>query len=535
MSPTPLSALGQVIAHARMGALDQAWRLFRAAGLEGASDDAAVLSVKGRLFKDEARRAPDEASRRAFFARAAEAYGQAGAIAWATYPLINAASLSLLAGDEGRARALAEKVLARLDQGDHEPDTPYWREATRAEAELLLGRTHEAWLTLQGALALAPHAWEDHAATLRQFSLILAERGEDEAWLEPLRPPRVLHYAGRLGAAPDDPELQRRLADLLERERVGFAWGALAAGADILIAEALLARGAELSLVLPVSREAFRTASVAPLGGDWPARYDAVLARASQVTVSPGGTDPLTDQSAALAALAAMGRAVMQSRVLATEPLQLILDDGQAGADASPPAGSRWSAQTWRASGRRTVWLDTPAGPAPPAAALPSDDAARTLAVLAIDLSACGPPAMTLSRLTDRLAKAGAPAVLLAPVWTGTALALCFDSPDAALAAARTLSGVAGEAAFGAAFGIVRSAAGPAGSDLTLGPAVDHALRLAQAAGPGGMLAETGFAAALALASGPLDPLPCEPAGELPSPAGADPDADPSVFSLRLS
>ncbi len=77
-----------IIAHARAGALDHALRLFQDAGLDAVTDDAAVLSLKGRLLKDQGRRAGGE-QRRAFYARSAEAYGAAGAMNWATYPLIN--------------------------------------------------------------------------------------------------------------------------------------------------------------------------------------------------------------------------------------------------------------------------------------------------------------------------------------------------------------------------------------------------------------------------------------------------------------
>jgi hypothetical protein len=46
-----------VIAFARSGSLDQAWRLFRGLGFDNANDDPAALSVRGRLLKDSALRA----------------------------------------------------------------------------------------------------------------------------------------------------------------------------------------------------------------------------------------------------------------------------------------------------------------------------------------------------------------------------------------------------------------------------------------------------------------------------------------------
>lgn len=510
-----------IIAHARAGALDHALRLFQDAGLDAVTDDAAVLSLKGRLLKDQGRRATGE-QRRAFYARSAEAYGAAGAMNWATYPLINAASLSLLAGEPERAAALAQKVLDRLDQGDAEPDTPWWREATRAEAELLLGRTHEAWLTLQGAVALAPRAWEDHASTLRQFALILEAQGAPADWLEPFRPPRSLHFAGHLGVDPDDADLAAAVAQILEVENIGFGYGALAAGADIIIAEALLARGAELHLLLPAGRTAFRAASVEGLGQGWTERFDAVLARAYTITIIDGlagRPDPL---SLKLAARAAMGRAAMQARLLASEAVQLTLPETDA-------AFTSWAREVWTAAGHRGLSLAAPrVGALPPAIRLETPQGARIVAVLA--LAPCDGEAETLA---PALLAALAPTVLAgpaAPVWTGQALLLSFETCEQAVAAARLASPILGAGRIAAAAGIGRDVSG-----LLMGRPITIANRLLASVPPGAALVDALFASLLA--AGPDgEAVPCEPVGELP-PMGAeqpDDDIDRGVYSLRI-
>ncbi|MDB5471318.1 MAG: hypothetical protein JWR84_2878 [Caulobacter sp.] len=513
-----------IIAHARAGALDHALRLFRDAGLDAVTDDAAVLSLKGRLLKDQGRRAEGE-ERRALYGRSAEAYGAAGAMNWATYPLINAASLSLLAGEPARAAALAEKVLARLDQGDAEPDTPYWREATRAEAELLLGRTHEAWLTLQGAVELAPRAWEDHASTLRQFALILEAQGSPADWLEPFRPPRALHFAGHLGVDPHDSGLAARVAEILERENVGFGYGALAAGADIVIAEALLARGAELHLVLPGARAAFRAASVEAFGpesGDgWGMRFDAVLGRAETVAVVAGLGERPDPLSLKLAGRAAMGRAAMQARLLAGEAIQLTLPDE---ADGSPSLTS-WAREVWTAAGRRALTLAAPRSRALPAgAALDAPEGAVITAVLVL-----APEAGRADTVVPALL-----AVLGAgdrdPVWTGQALLLAYPTCEQALAAARIASPILGAGRMAGAAGVAREVLG-----LLMGRPVETAARLLASVPPGAALVDAVFASLLA--AGPEgESVPCEPVGELP-PRDADQpgdDIDPGVYSLNL-
>src|SRR6185436_11192482 len=96
---------------ARAGALDHAWAQFAAAGYDARGDDPAALTVKGRLLKDHALRASDEAARRRFYLQSAECYRASAALQPATYPLINAATLSLLSGDRAQAEEIAREVL----------------------------------------------------------------------------------------------------------------------------------------------------------------------------------------------------------------------------------------------------------------------------------------------------------------------------------------------------------------------------------------------------------------------------------------
>jgi tetratricopeptide (TPR) repeat protein len=298
------SSLSTVLALARAGALDRAWDCFAAAGFDNAPEEPAALAVKGRLLKDRAARAQGDEQRRLWL-RSAEAYRRSADLRPSTYPLINAATLLLLAGEPGQAQEAARNVLDRIAREPEEPETPYWRAATRAEALLLSDRRSEAEEALAEAMAEAPQAWEDHASTLRQFLLIHQALGQDAAWLEMLRPPRSLHFSGRIEVA-DAAEVTSAAADLLARERIGFGYGALAAGADIIVAEALLAAGAELHVVLPSDAESFARHSVDPYGTDWRRRFDAALAAAATVypvrplRTAPGtGTIQHADQVAA--------------------------------------------------------------------------------------------------------------------------------------------------------------------------------------------------------------------------------------------
>ncbi len=306
MTATPLST---IIALARAGALDHAWAQYCAAGYDRDDGDPAALTVKGRLLKDHALRAEGE-TRRAYYLRSAEAYRQAAALQPATYPLINAATLSLLSGDREQAAEIAREVLERIAAEPDEPETPYYRAATEAEALLLLGRRAEARAALETAVAAAPRAWEDHGSTLRQFVAIEAAFGGDPAWLDLLRPPASLSWQN-IG--------EETLAELLERvvarERVGFAFGPLAGEQDLTVAEALLGEDIELHLVLAAGRDSLGVARD---------RLEAVLAAAeSVIQVRPA--DGVADaRRALLAAWIARGAALLNAERLMSTALPVV-------------------------------------------------------------------------------------------------------------------------------------------------------------------------------------------------------------------
>lgn len=318
---TLLQSLTPILALARAGAGERAWESFAAAGLDRTADSPAALTLKGRLLKDQAASATG-ATRSALLRGAAEAYAAAAALAPATYPLINAATLSLLGGAPARAAQFATETLALLDSGAHEPDTRYWLGATRAEALLLLDREIEARAALRDAIAGTPRAWEDHAVTIRQFRLILAEQGKPAAWLDACRPPPTLHFAGPIGIAENDPRLEAALDAALDAIAPGLAVGALAAGFDIVAAERLVRAGAELHVMLPGAVDAFVDASVAPAGVAWRARFDTLLAAAASVETLDLPTG-LSAGAAMLAEEMALGCAVRSARSFGVDAVML--------------------------------------------------------------------------------------------------------------------------------------------------------------------------------------------------------------------
>ncbi|NIQ58074.1 MAG: hypothetical protein GWN85_32795, partial [Gemmatimonadetes bacterium] len=106
------------------------------------------------------------------------------------------------------------------------------------------------------ALARAGDSGErDHAAratTMKQLTLICGLRGIDTGVLDPIRNPPVVHFCGHRIAAPDrsgrfeadeEPRVAAELREVFAGLRPGVVFGSLAAGADILAAEAALEAG----------------------------------------------------------------------------------------------------------------------------------------------------------------------------------------------------------------------------------------------------------------------------------------------------
>jgi hypothetical protein len=311
---------------ARAGDTERAWELFAQAGLAAETAHADTLTLKGRLFKDRALKAAAE-ERSSLLQAAAHAYLCAADAAPATYPLINAATIALLDGNRAQAAELASRVLAMLDEGAHEPETAYWLNATRAEACLLLGRNADAHAALAEAVRQAPRAWEDHASTLRHFRLILDMLGEPDGWLDAHRPPASIHFGGIILVAPDQGDGSARIAAAIEKLRPGFAFGALAAGADIMAAELLLDAGADLHLALPATIEAFRRDSVSSFGAHWERRFDRIIEDAQSID-ELDRLDAVSHAGVYVSDEMAMGMAIRQAAMLETGAAALRIGDG---------------------------------------------------------------------------------------------------------------------------------------------------------------------------------------------------------------
>lgn len=345
----------QVLALARMGDTERAMERFAAYGLDR-SPDPHHRAIGARLLKDRALDLSGGDKRRAALQEAFGAYHAIYAESGDPFPGINAATLALLAGDADEAASLAETLLA---DPAVTADGDYYQAATRAEALLLLGRVEEVAELLRGE---AIGAATDHGArsgTARQLAMIAEHLGIADAGdlLAPLSPPRVAHFCGHMFAADAVAEtaLAGRIGAALDAEHVGFVYGALASGGDLLVAEAALARGIELNVVLPFVEEDFLAQSVRPGGAGWETRYRACLAQAASVTVASEMEFFGDPAQYGYGSRMAMGLARLRAGHLGAEPVQIAVWDGVA---SDGPAGTGADVAAWRESGARVIAID---------------------------------------------------------------------------------------------------------------------------------------------------------------------------------
>src|SRR6202040_2532269 len=230
-------------------------------GLDKQSDTDA-RSLLGRLKKDQAFAATGDV-RAALFREGRALYESAFRAATAAhdpeayYPAINAATLALFAGDAEAAGQLAGEVLdllaPRIASLDDVAADRYWVLATALEAHLVRGDLDAAHGLVDHVVTAAGGDDAALATTGRQLERIVAAKKLDSSVLAAFKVPTVVHFLGNTHATT----VAADIAGLLKGIRVGAAYGSLAAGADILFAEALLNQGVALNVVLPFATADF--------------------------------------------------------------------------------------------------------------------------------------------------------------------------------------------------------------------------------------------------------------------------------------
>ncbi len=368
-----------VLALARSGATTQARRRFEQYGL-GSVDPATVPprlaqdigGLAARLDKDMAFTTTGE-DRKRWAHRSAERYQSAFDRMGYYYLAVNAATMWLVADETDHAATTAQAALDALDDWDSlGSQDRYWHAVTEAEAALVLGDTKRAADAIERAGAVSEGHHAQRATTRHQLDIVCELLDIDPDISIPIANPTVVHFCGHRilpegstgrFSPEEEPHVAKELAETFERLEVGVGFGSLAAGADILAAEALLNRGAQLHVVLPFARDEFIRTSVAPAGPEWVQRFERCLAEAEQVVTAVSGEyldDPILFD---FCSQIAMGNTLMRARFLETEAHQVAVWDGMPTGGA---AGTAVDIAHWRSTGRPSTVISVGAEAEPP-------------------------------------------------------------------------------------------------------------------------------------------------------------------------
>ena len=362
----PILAHLAVLSLARSGATTQAehWYQKIKAILPPTEDN---LSLEARLYKDQFLKAKDPHIKIQLGKKARDQYLEAYRINNNYYPAINAATLSLMIGDEKACRRLAEEVLTLCG-----PDTSsggsedYYLDVTRAEANLLLGNDDKVSPALAHACRGQAHDYGKLSTTWKQLSLICEHRRVPTDCIEAIRPPTVIAFMGQtihgMGKSPgidpaDEGMLREQIRSLLKQHNIQIAFGSLACGADLMIAEEILNQGGELNVILPFSEEEFKRTSVTPAGPAWEEKFERALAGAASmyhiVEDAYTGYDLLYEASS----LQIMGLAYLRSQTLGSRVYQVALWNGHPSASRE---GTAAAMHLWEGLGQRNLVIPVP-------------------------------------------------------------------------------------------------------------------------------------------------------------------------------
>jgi class 3 adenylate cyclase/tetratricopeptide (TPR) repeat protein len=298
-------------------------------------------SLGGRLLKDHYQRAATSSAKKKFAAESARLYSEAHELSGEWFPGINAATMSLLAGDARRAKQIATAVIEQT-RAAAQTSEDYWLDATLGEAHVLIGELEIAARHYAKAVRGAAGRLGDIASMRRNLQLIAEhlDVGEIPALFNIGgvvvfsghmidHPDRAAKLPARFPASPAmEAEVAVAIRTELERTNAAVGFSAAAAGSDILFAEQMLERGAELHIVLPFARDDFYFTSVdfgLPEMWQWRKRCDAVLERAAQVHLATEdkylGDDVLLD----FANNIMQGLAITRARELGVEPRAVVV------------------------------------------------------------------------------------------------------------------------------------------------------------------------------------------------------------------
>lgn len=175
------------------------------------------------------------------------------------------------------------------------------------------------------------------------------------------KPSPIVVYSGHMFEAngAEEAALAGRVADTLCTLGTSEAFGPLACGGDILVAEAMIARSGQVHVVLPFAEDDFIAQSVLCGGEAWLPRYRRCLAGAASLHFATPGVFVDDDNQFAYGTRLAMGLAALRARQTGGEAVQIaILDQSAKSFSKTGLAGTTADTAAWLRLGKRSITID---------------------------------------------------------------------------------------------------------------------------------------------------------------------------------
>jgi class 3 adenylate cyclase len=302
------------------------------------NEDEETLGLLGRVYKDMWLISGEDP----YLKKSRNLYFQAFKRSSGYYSGINAASLSLMIGDTetaGRLATIVLKICLTLLKKPENRD--YWCLATIGEAFLDLGRYNDASKYFTLAKSTGGKNYSYLASTKKQLTLLSQFIDIPPEVHEIISIPPVIAFTGHMIDRPQrksprfPPGLERSVQEEIEKRLKaldsGIGYSSCACGSDILFLEMMQKRKAETNIVLPFELDDFYATSVTFAGEGWKNRLDDVLVKSSSVLFATegkySGDDLLFDYTNRIL----MGKAILQSELLQTDPVLLCVWDKKRG------------------------------------------------------------------------------------------------------------------------------------------------------------------------------------------------------------
>lgn len=322
-------------------------------------DDEETLGILGRLYKEMWLLEGGEQTDHPSLRTSRNLYLKAFLKSHGYYSGINAATMSAVVGDWDNAEKLARRVMKicqeQIEKGGGRGP---WLHATIGEAGTLLGEEETSLRAYRRARDEAHGNLSEIASMRRQLKLLRRVSPLAEELLAELKVPPVAAFVGHMLDHPGRrrprlpsacaPAVKEAIAEALSESGSLIGYSSAACGSDLLFLECMQNSRGETNVILPFAQEDFFATSVAYAGEEWIDRARSAMEHSTSVEEAGRGSYRGDDLLFTHANRIILGKAILRSRLLETQPLLLSVWDGRSRGE---PGGTSETVAAWRRLG----------------------------------------------------------------------------------------------------------------------------------------------------------------------------------------